>query len=207
MKQVATSGVLCALFFLTIGCEEQTTIPVEVYPPVPAHMPPVPFPADNPITKEKAELGRILFYEGRLSRNGEIPCASCHRPEMAFSDAPRQVSVGVDNAQGQRNAPTIVNAGYRAFMFWDGRAGTLEDQAMMAFMNPTEMAADTFAVADLMRSAEYKQRWTNAFHDTTVTMRRVMQAIATFERTDSSSCQVDVRRNRIWPREQIGPAV
>ncbi len=149
----------------------------------PSHMPPMPTPADNPVTLNKAMLGRRLFYDARLSRNGTIACATCHRPESSFSDAPRQVSQGIDGNQGNRNSPSIINAGYRRFLFWDGRAATLEDQAMAAFLNPIEMAADTVAVARLLRSAEYAADWQKAFNDTVVTMRRVMQAIATFERT------------------------
>lgn len=169
--------------FMTSCAPDTATTPTEVYPPVPAHMPAVPYPADNPITAEKAELGRHLFYETRLSLNGTVSCATCHRPDVAFSDAPFQISTGINGQQGQRNAPMIVNAAYRTAMFWDGRAASLEEQAMGAFMNPIEMSADTIAVANLMRSAEYRDRWVRAFGDTTVTMQRTMQAIATFERT------------------------
>ena len=175
--------ILAALLVLTGCAEEPSTVPGEVFPIIPAHMPPMPFPADNPITKEKAELGRHLFYEGRLAPDGITSCASCHGQENAFSDAPNQVSQGFQGQQGQRNAPTIVNAGYRKLFFWDGRAASLEDQAMEAFLNPIEMAADTVAVAELMRSGEYRDMWMAAFDDTTVTMHMVMKAIATFERT------------------------
>ena len=174
---------LLVLIPVLSSCTPDTTIPEPVFPQVPAHFPPMPFPPDNPITPEKAELGRHLFYDGRLSRDGNVPCASCHRPEASFSDAPNQVSAGFQGEQGQRNSPTIINAGYRTVLFWDGRAGTLEDQAMAAFLSPIEMNADTVAVAELMRSSEYRDRWRHVFGDTTVTMHRVMQAIATFERT------------------------
>jgi len=174
---------LLLLILVLSSCTTDTTIPEPAFPQVPAHFPPMPFPPDNPITPEKAELGRHLFYERRLSRDGNVPCASCHSPETSFSDAPNQVSQGFQGQQGQRNSPTIINAGYRKVLFWDGRAGTLEDQAMAAFLSPIEMNADTIAVAALMRSAEYRDRWHQAFGDTTVTMHRVMQAIATFERT------------------------
>jgi len=146
-------------------------------------MPPVPFPTSNPYSAEKAELGRYLFYDTRLSSEGTISCASCHRQEAAFSDAPNQVSKGVHGARGQRNSPMIVNAAYSPFQFWDGRATTLEEQAMGAFLNSIEMAADTIAVAALLRSSEYRSRWQQAFRDTTVTMPRAMMAIATFVRT------------------------
>lgn len=184
MKWIIIGGA----FLLGISaCSNDTTQSSEELPLIPSYMPPVPFPSDNPITREKVELGRLLFYEGRLSRNGEVSCASCHRPEAAFSDAPRQISVGIDGLQGQRNAPMIVNAGYRKVMFWDGRAGTLEEQAMAAFLNPIEMAADTVVVGDLLRSGEFGPAWLRAFGDTAVTMKRAMQAIATFERTLASA--------------------
>lgn len=139
-------------------------------------------PADNPMTPEKAELGRHLFYDTNLSRDGSIACASCHRQEAAFSDGSNEVSVGVNQVRGQRNAPMIVNAAYRRVQFWDGRAASLEAQAMGAFMHPVEMFADTIAVADYIR-ATYAGRWIQVFGDATVTMPRAMQAIATFERT------------------------
>lgn len=179
MKWIVVIGIM----LLALGaCRNVNTQPEDELPLIPSYMPPVPYPADNPITREKAELGRRLFYEGRLSPDGNVSCSSCHQPDKAFSDAPRQISVGFDGLQGQRNSPMIVNAGYRKAMFWDGRAGTLEEQAMAAFLNPIEMAADTVSVGSLLRSAEYATLWRRAFGDTAVTMKRAMQAIATFER-------------------------
>lgn len=167
------------------SCANQTS-PATQYsdaPALPAHMPPVPFPASNPYSAEKAELGRYLFYDVRLSSEGTIACASCHRQEVAFSDAPNQVSKGVHGARGQRNSPMIVNSAYNPYQFWDGRAATLEEQAMGAFLNSIEMAADTIAVAALLRGPDYRDRWKQAFRDTTVTMPLAMKAIATFVRT------------------------
>jgi cytochrome c peroxidase len=176
--------VLASIVVLCVGCAEQQIQPLpDVYPPVPSNYPPVPAPSDNPITPAKVALGKELFYERRLSSEGTIACASCHRPEHAFSDAPNQVSRGVGGALGQRNAPTLVNVAYRTSLFWDGRASTLEDQAFSAFMHSTEMDADTLAVAALLRSPQYRAQWIASFGDTTVTMYRAMQAIATFERT------------------------
>lgn len=169
---------------VVVGCADDPLQPLpEQFPAVPAHLPTMPCPVDNPITSEKVDLGRHLFFDKRLSSQGTIACASCHRPEKSFSDAPNQVSEGVYGARGQRNAPMIVNAGYRLIMFWDGRATTLEEQAMGAFLNSEEMDADTMAVARLLRSDEYRSKWVSAFGDTLVTMTRAMQAIGTFERT------------------------
>lgn len=176
--------VLASLVVLCVGCAEQQLEPLpDPYPSVPSNFPPVPVPSDNPITPAKVSLGKALFFERRLSSEGTIACASCHLPQRSFSDAPNQVSRGVGGALGQRNAPTLINVAYRTSLFWDGRAATLEDQARNAFMHSAEMDADTIAVATLLRSQEYKGRWVDAFGDTLVTMRRAMQAIATFERT------------------------
>lgn len=176
--------VLAAIVVICVGCAEQQVEPLpDLYPNVPSNLPPVPVPSDNQITPAKAELGKALFYEPRLSSDGTIACASCHRPERSFSDAPNQVSRGVGGALGQRNAPTLINVAYRRSYFWDGRAATLEDQAATAFMHSTEMDADTLAVSSLLRSPTYREKWIAAFGDTLVTMRRAMQAIATFERT------------------------
>lgn len=176
--------VLATILVLCVGCAEQQIQPLpDIYPNVPSNFPPVPVPSDNPISPAKAALGRALFFERRLSSDGTIACASCHLPNRSFSDAPNQVSRGVGGALGQRNAPTLVNVAYRTTLFWDGRASSLEDQAQSAFMHSAEMDADTLAVAALLRSSAYQGLWIAAFGDTAVTMRRTMQAIATFERT------------------------
>ncbi len=176
--------VLAAIAVICVGCAEQQVEPLpDLYPTVPSNFPPVPVPSDNPVTPAKVELGKALFYEPRLSSDGTIACASCHSPERSFADAPNQVSRGVGGALGQRNAPTLINVAYRRSYFWDGRATTLEDQATSAFMHSTEMDADTLVVASLLRSPTYRDQWIAAFGDTLVTMRRAMQAIATFERT------------------------
>lgn len=177
-------GILALVVVLCVGCAEQQIGPLpDPFPDVPSSFPPVPVPADNPITPAKVALGKALFFERRLSSDGTIACASCHLPSRSFADAPNQVSRGVGGALGQRNAPTLINVAYRTSFFWDGRATTLEDQARGAFMHSAEMDADTLAVAALLRSTEYRNRWFAAFADTTVSVRRAMQAIATFERT------------------------
>src|ERR1700676_5013496 len=91
-------------------------------------------PVDNPQTPEKIELGRKLFFDGRLSADGTVACATCHDPARAFTDG-RPVSVGIKGRVGQRNAPTILNALYTKTQFWDGRAKTLEEQAGLPIVN------------------------------------------------------------------------
>ncbi|MBU3699454.1 MAG: methylamine utilization protein [Candidatus Kapabacteria bacterium] len=173
---------IAAMLLLVTACRQE---PVEPLPSdlMPAHLAAVPIPADNPLTPAKVDLGRRLFYDKRLSSQGTVSCASCHRQDLSFSDAPNQVSRGVNNALGQRNAPSLINVAYRPHYFWDGRAATLEDQAMAAFLSSVEMDADTMAVSALLRSGVYRDAWRAAFSDTAVSMRRAMMAIASFERT------------------------
>jgi cytochrome c peroxidase len=99
---------------------------------------PMPVPESNPITAEKIELGRRLFTDSRLSRDGTIACNSCHDPGRAFTK-PEAVSPGVFARRGHRNAPTLVNRAWGQSFFWDGRAATLEQQVLMPIEDPNEM--------------------------------------------------------------------
>ncbi|MFN7915003.1 MAG: cytochrome c peroxidase [Vicinamibacterales bacterium] len=99
---------------------------------------PIPEPATNPLTDAKIELGRRLFADTRLSKDGTIACTSCHDPERAFSK-PEAVSPGVFGRRGRRNSPTIVNRAWGRVFFWDGRAATLEQQVLLPIQDPNEM--------------------------------------------------------------------
>src|SRR6266536_804724 len=98
----------------------------------------LPVPEDNPLTAEKIELGRRLFFDRRLSRDGSIACSSCHDPDRAFSDG-RPIAIGVDGRQGRRNSPAVINRGYGRSFFWDGRIATLEEQVVKPIQDPNEM--------------------------------------------------------------------
>ena len=98
----------------------------------------LPVPEDNPLTAEKIEQGRRLFFDRRLSRDNSISCSSCHDPARAFSDG-RPIAVGVFGRQGRRNAPALINRGYGRLFFWDGRASTLEEQVVKPIQDPNEM--------------------------------------------------------------------
>src|SRR5579863_7997878 len=87
----------------------------------------LPAPEDNPLTPEKIELGRRLFFDRRLSRDGSVACVTCHDPGRAFSDG-RTVAVRIFGRKGRRNAPALINRGYGRLFFWDGRAASLEEQ-------------------------------------------------------------------------------
>lgn len=140
-------------------------------------------PADNPLTREGIALGRRLFYETILSGDSTQSCGSCHLQQHAFGD-PRRVSIGIDLIPGNRQAPTIINAGWLPVAFWDGRAASLEDQARGPVPNPIEMHLPwPDAVDRLAAHPEYPDLFCQAFGDPEVTQDRVVQAIAQFERT------------------------
>ena len=98
----------------------------------------IPVPEDNPLTRERIEVGRRLFHDRRLSRDHSLACSSCHDPERAFSTA-RPLSRGVFGRQGRRNVPALINRGYGKAFFWDGRITTLEEQVLKPIQDPNEM--------------------------------------------------------------------
>jgi cytochrome c peroxidase len=102
----------------------------------------MPSPESNPVTPEKVALGRKLFFDKRLSRDGMLACATCHDPRRAFSDG-RAVARGIGGAEGPRNSPAIINRGYGSSFFWDGRARTLEQQVLEPISNPKELGLST----------------------------------------------------------------
>lgn len=142
----------------------------------------VPVPEDNPITPEKIELGKQLFFDKRLSRDGTIACASCHIPERAFTNENR-VAVGIKGQRGIRNVPTILNRAYGKSHFWDGRAASLEEQALEPIQNPKEMGMSLGELEQQLNSIEaYKKKFVEVFGGNP-TARTTAKAIATFVRS------------------------
>ena len=144
-----------------------------------------PVPADNPTTEAKLELGKMLFFDPRLSSSGTVSCFSCHNV-MEGGDDQRSVSVGVHGQTGGRNAPTVVNAAFLSSQFWDGRAATLEEQALGPITNPIEMGMESLdsAIDRLNRIHGYKPYFEAAFGSgDTITAENVAKAIAAYERT------------------------
>jgi cytochrome c peroxidase len=99
----------------------------------------VPVPQDNPLTTGGVEQGRRLFFDRRLSQDESVSCASCHDPELAFSDG-RAIAVGVFGRRGRRSAPAIINRGYGRSFFWDARTESLEEQVLKPIEDPNEMS-------------------------------------------------------------------
>lgn len=142
----------------------------------------------DPPTPERVRLGRWLFYDTRLSADGTVACATCHRPEHAFSE-PTPVSAGIRGQRGTRKAPTFINQAVTLYphFFWDGRAGSLEDQALGPIANPIEMGNTHEAMIDtLTRIGSYAPYFQEAFGSPEITTQRVAKAIADYERTRMS---------------------
>jgi cytochrome c peroxidase len=142
-------------------------------------------PRDNPITDAGATLGRVLFYDTRLSANNTVACASCHHQNRAFSDANR-FSKGHEGKQTDRNAMSLVNLRYypRGRFFWDERAKTLEDQVLMPIQSKTEMGQDlTKLVEILAKDTQYPELYRKAFGDVEITSGRTSKALAQFLRS------------------------
>lgn len=152
-------------------------------PKEPLGLLPLSWPKDNPYSAEKAELGKLLYFDKRLSADGTVSCATCHSPEHGFTDG-APVSTGIKGQKGGRSAPTVINRGWSLAQFWDGRAPSLEAQAIGPMANPIEMG-NTHAgvVGTLQGIAGYKPLFRAAFGDEQIDIDRVAKAIATFERT------------------------
>lgn len=146
-------------------------------------LPEVTHPANNPYSEAKAALGHALFFDPRLSGTGQMACASCHDPDLAWSDG-RTTSFGHSRKILARNAPTTRFAAFQEPFFWDGRAQTLEEQAVAVLLNPDEMHASPDHVRSTVASiTPYQKMFGEAFGNEEVTIERVGEAIACFERT------------------------
>lgn len=142
----------------------------------------IPQPADNLITKEKVNLGAMLFFDPRLSGSNMMSCATCHHPKMGYSDG-EPLFIGDHGNIGPRTTPTAQNLAWNSTFFWDGRASSLEEQAIMPINAPKEMSQDMEDVIDELRQAGYYQYFKQAFGKGAVmTVENVGKAIATYER-------------------------
>ena len=140
-------------------------------------------PADNPQTVKKIELGRLLFFDKRLSKNDTVACASCHLPAKGFADG-KPVSTGINGLKGGRSAPASINRVYSKGQFWDGRAETLEEQSVGPFVSPVEhgfMNHDEL-IAKMKRIRGYRKLFQEVF-GREIAVDDVGRAIASFQRT------------------------
>jgi cytochrome c peroxidase len=142
----------------------------------------VPVPDQNPQTPAKIELGKKLFFDRRLSGDGTMSCATCHDPETAYTDG-LALSLSYPTTKNWRNSPTLMNVAFQKFLFHDGRALTLEDQALFPLMSAFEMNRNLDFLEEVLTSVpEYVEAFRKVFGGEP-TRERVAMAIAAFERT------------------------
>ena len=180
---------LCAVFlFACSGEKEQPAEPktdkaeaedTSFYEPLPAGI----YPQDNPWSQEKEDLGKLLYYDPRLSGDNSISCASCHHPDKGWSDGqPR--AIGFGGKELGRHSPTIINSGYFEVQMWDGRAPTLEAQAKGPILAAVEMNQKVDElIEELGAIPEYRERFSKVFSESGISFDNVAKAIATFERS------------------------
>ncbi|MDE0403919.1 MAG: cytochrome-c peroxidase [Nitrospira sp.] len=187
-RWVLIAGVL--LLFVTTGMIQADPSPGSGQTPFQLTLPlglekdSLVIPGDNPLTKEKVELGKLLFFDTRLSANDTIACASCHVPSLAFTDG-QPVSAGIHGQKGGRSAPTAINRVFSSAQFWDGRAATLEEQSVGPFANPIEHGFKDHdeLVAKVKSIAGYQPLFERAFGSPAITTDLIGKAIASFQRT------------------------
>ncbi|MGR3310933.1 MAG: cytochrome-c peroxidase [Candidatus Brocadiales bacterium] len=153
------------------------------FPPI-GPLPSVPIPADNPQTQAKVDFGKQLYFDPRLSGNNKMSCATCHLPSLGFSNGQPFAKGGPDMTdEGGRNTPTVYNTAYIKSQFWDGRAASLEEQALGPIQNPIEMHEDlSKLVAELNAIPAYAMQ-SKAIFGTEITPEVIAKSIAAFERT------------------------
>jgi cytochrome c peroxidase len=175
----AVATFICVATFGRASASSEIALPNGVPPELWSYF----VPRDNPTTRDKVELGRELFFDKRLSSDGTVSCATCHNPELAFTDG-KQFAEGVSGRRGTRNSPTVLNAMFNVGQFWDGRAQSLEAQATLPLINPDEMGNRSYdqVVARLRATPGYPERFRAVF-GRAPGIDLVAKAISAFERT------------------------
>jgi cytochrome c peroxidase len=151
----------------------------------PLGLPPVPVPRDNPVTYEKVQLGRKLFFDRRLSLNQTMSCGMCHIPEQGFTNNELATAVGIEGRTVRRNAPTIYNVAYFSHIFHDGRETRLEYQIWQPILASNEMANPSigYVIEKIHRLPDYAGLFENAFDGRGPGIETIGMAIAAYERT------------------------
>ena len=192
LRPFVVSFVVISLLLAACASPSPTPEPAEVatiapisLPTPPSDWPPILVPSDNPITPAKVELGRQLFYDPVLSTSEAMSCATCHHPDMGFSNG-QTVSTPRPGAP-PRNVPALWNVGFNRFIQWDGSEQLLESQAWLPLTLPNEMASDPAEVKARLRAIPaYVKLFDAAFGGNdveTVTFDNVTRALAVFQRT------------------------
>lgn len=184
-KRLGVLGLVAGIAALIVSCSKDE--PVNSTPENPVYvleygsLPTPQIPSDNPLTQEGVKLGRMLFYETRLSGDGTQSCASCHRQQNAFTDTSR-LSIGIAGLPGKRQAMAVFNTlWHKNEFFWDGRAHLLRDQALLPIQDPLEMNETLVNVVNKLKAEEiYTTQFKKAFGSEEITSQRVSLALEQF---------------------------
>ena len=207
-------AIACAPAENQIATTAQTPPTMDLWNEASIRFKPLPTEAvnpDNPFTEAKVELGKSLYYDTRLSKDGNISCNSCH--DLAtFGVDNKPTSDGDDGGKGDRNSPTVLNAALHQTQFWDGRAKDVEEQAGMPILNPVEMAipSEEFLVDRLAATEGYPPLFAAAFADEAepLTYLNIQNALAAFERTLITPSRFDAYlegdHDALTQEEQVG---
>lgn len=187
MKINAKILIVSSLVYLGVACSadnSQDIQPDELFS-VPANFPkPVYDFSKNPVTKEGFELGKTLFYDGDLSRDGTISCAECHNQPYAFTHHGHDISHGIDGKKGMRNAPPIQNMAFQDEFFWDGGVFNLDLFSIAPLENPLEMDEKLGNVLEKLRKKEkYATLFQKAYGSKEITTERFLKALSQFMNT------------------------
>ncbi|VXC40549.1 Cytochrome-c peroxidase [Flavobacterium sp. 9AF] len=194
--------VIVAVLQLFISCSsdkdsEYQNIPIDYQ--VPSNFPPLAYNMEyNPLTEKGFELGKKIFYDGRLASDGVVACGFCHIQENAFTHHGHTFSHGVGEGIGTRNAPPIQNMAYQTQFFWDGAANHIELLSMVPISNELEMNGNIVDIITMMQNdTEYKKLYKQAFDDGAINSENMLKALAQFMTmlTSSNSRFDKYRRN------------
>lgn len=185
MKNNAKFLIVSVFVYLGVACTNSQDIQPEELFSVPANFPkPVYDFSKNPVTKEGFELGKTLFYDGDLSRDGTVSCAECHSQSYAFTHHGHDVSHGIDNKRGIRNAPPIQNMAFQREFFWDGGVFDLDLFSIAPIENPLEMDEKIGNVLEKLRKKEkYATLFQKAYGTKEITTERFLKALSQFMNT------------------------
>ena len=182
LSRIALAGAIAATCWGFASAEIQKASNV-VAPMSFARLAPPPVPADNRLTRERVELGKMLFFDPRLSGSGWISCATCHNPALGWADA-LPTARGENMKKLNRHTPTILNSAYNKRQMWDGRFASLEEQALGPIGSPDEMNMDMRILLERLKSIEgYRGHFERAYPGEGITDQTIAKAIASYERT------------------------
>ena len=184
MRKAATLTLLVAAMVLSGRAARPSDTPFVPAPPLGLDWF-IPAPDDNAITARKVALGERLFKDTRLSSDGRVACASCHRPDRGFADDVA-ISTGAAGRAGRRHTPALINRGYGRAFFWDGRSPTLEDQVLQPVTSAVELDSTLAAMTALLRrDPEYVREFADVFGEPP-SPRDAARALATYVRVQRS---------------------